>query len=364
MNIILFGGSFDPIHLGHIKMAATASTILNAEVYFIPAKIGVWKDDSVSPDDKMAMLKLALKDYPNFKISTYELENATDHTYTINTVKHFLKMFPNDNLYLLIGGDQAMKFHLWKEADEIAEIVNIIYYPRKGFNPPNDNIKRFNMREIGGGYYEVSSTDVRNLYDLSINPDVLRYIADHELYFMKKIKTFYDESRYHHVISVAKTALSIIESSPYGMNLTYGAVFIAALLHDLGKKIPADEQKAFMEVNYPQFLSLPKVVYHQFVGADMAERLFQIDNEIILDAIRYHTTGRDNMTILEKIIYVSDKIEPLRGFDNTEFIKEMNKSIDDGFVYTLKENLKYFESHGIEWSNVLSNACFKFYKVI
>ena len=76
MNKIIFGGGFDPIHLGHLNMALIAQKMIGGEVIFVPAKVAVWKESSVSEEHKLAMINLAIKDYPSFKVDTFELEQA------------------------------------------------------------------------------------------------------------------------------------------------------------------------------------------------------------------------------------------------------------------------------------------------
>ena len=102
-NIILFGGAFDPIHLGHLNMAKAASETLDAEVIFIPAKISVWKNESAPIEDKIKMIELAIKDYGynRFSLSRYEADSKSDINYSIDTVHHFKSIYPNDCLYLL-----------------------------------------------------------------------------------------------------------------------------------------------------------------------------------------------------------------------------------------------------------------------
>ena len=152
-NIILFGGAFDPIHNGHIKMAKEASEFLNAEVIFIPAKISVWKNESLPVEDKIKMIELAIKDSGKedvFSISRYEADLKTDINYSINTIRHFKKVYPNDKLYLLIGLDQVNNFDKWMEASEISKLVQIVFYGRLNEEKGSGNIKRFSMINIPG----------------------------------------------------------------------------------------------------------------------------------------------------------------------------------------------------------------------
>ena len=187
MNIIIFGGSFDPIHIGHIKMASIAAKKYDAIVYFVPSPIGAWKSESASKSDKLAMLKLAIEGHDNFKIDEFELNSGKDTNYSIDTVRYFKKKFPNDHLFFLMGSDQAARFHLWQGAKELSELAEIIYYPRIDISVSEENITNYKMQQIKGNFYEYASSNIRNLNNLGLDDKVLFYILDHDLYFVKTL---------------------------------------------------------------------------------------------------------------------------------------------------------------------------------
>ena len=88
MNKIIFNGSFDPIHNGHIEMAYQTSKILNADVIFVPSKNAIWKESAINKQDKRKMVELAIKPYPNFSIFDYELDADVESVHSIDTVKY------------------------------------------------------------------------------------------------------------------------------------------------------------------------------------------------------------------------------------------------------------------------------------
>ena len=112
MNRIIFGGGFDPIHLGHINMALIARDTLKGEVIFVPAKVAIWKNDSVAQVHKLAMLKLAIAKHDGFSIDEYELTQK-EQPRSYKTVEYFKKKYPKDKLYFLIGQDQVNSFDEW-----------------------------------------------------------------------------------------------------------------------------------------------------------------------------------------------------------------------------------------------------------
>lgn len=361
MNIVIFGGSFDPVHLGHIKIAQFVAEEYNATVYFVPAKISVWKSESVSIKDKLAMLHLVIDDHPMLKIDEFELNRPEETTYSIETVRYFKKKFPSDTLYFLMGADQAASFHKWNEAEELASLARILYYPRDGIVAPIDNILRYQMELVDGGLYQASATDIRSLSSLYLDERVLNYILEHELYFVNKVKSLYTPERYLHALSVARTAIEIARSNNLLFDSLLSYFFLAGYLHDIGKNVPKEKQRQMMARYFPEYMAMPEFSYHQFIGVEIAQDEFGIDDVFILDAIKYHATGRANMTNLEKIIYAADKIEPTRGYDSSKLIEAMKKDYETGFIEVLKHNKEYLLGKGKNISNPLTDECLEYY---
>ena len=364
MNIIIFGGNFDPIHIGHINMARKAAKDYSAVVYLVPSPIGMWKTESASKKDKLNMLKLAIEDYPELQIDEFELNSGKPtNNYSIDTVEYFVKKFPDDKIYFLIGEDQAMNFHRWVKAKEISELVQIIYYPRSGYSVPLENAKTYHMKFIKGKTFDMSSTDIRDLSKLNLPKKVLNYIIDNELYFVPRVKAMYVEKRYKHVLSVARLACEIAEANGILDDHDYGRYFVAAYLHDIAKSMTREEQLEMIRYNYPDYDNdnLPIFSYHQFVGAIIAEQQFGINDQEILDAIRFHATGRANMSAMERIVYAADKLDPLRGYDSSEMIKAMKENYESGFKKMLQANKDYLESTGKMTDNPWTQECFDFY---
>lgn len=358
MAKIIFGGAFDPIHLGHTNMAKMASAQYDADVIFVPARISVWKDKSINAEDKLNMIKLAIKDEPRFSISTFELESKKAVNYSYDTLTHFKKMYPNEKLYFLIGADQVNNFHLWKKSKGIVDIVQIIFYNRPNYDISLDNVKKYKMQEITGKTVEAASMNIRKLNSLPLNWDVAKYIEDNNLYYIEKIKNSMSEHRFNHVKSVANLAYEIAVANHID---NPSRAYIAGLLHDIAKEYSPRETRKIMRENYVKYINLGKWSYHQFVGRYLAENRFGITDREILDAIQYHATGNSNMHTLAKIIYAADKIEPTRGFDSKPLIDAMKKDAEEGFITVLKANKEFLESRHKDLNNRLTYKCFKQY---
>ena len=359
MNRIIFGGAFDPVHNGHINMAEKAAKTLQGEVVFVPARISVWKESSAPVSDKINMLQLALKGKEHLSIDEYEVNSGKDINYSIDTVRYFKDRYPNDDLYYLIGVDQVNEFHRWKDAKELSTLAKIVYFTRPGYEPKQDNIIEYNMRKIEGGGIDVDSTDIRHLKEYNVPDEVLLYIVEHDLYEgMSAIKAMLNPHRFNHSKSVAKLAYQIAKANNVKNPLD---VFMAGFFHDLGKGISFEQQKELTKKNFPEYAEYPEFAYHQFAGAVLARDLFNVTDKDMLDAIKYHATGNENMSQMAKIIYASDKIEPTRGFDSTDLINAMLKDVNQGFKIVLQANKDYLQKNNKSIENPLTYNCFKQY---
>lgn len=355
MNKIIFGGSFDPIHLGHINMALLASRQFDADVIFVPSPISIWKKTSAPLKDKVEMIKLSIQDYSRFSIDLFEANSGKQENYSIDTVQYFKNKYPEDDLFYLIGADQVNEFHRWKEAKLLSELAHIIFLKRPGFEVDEKNIKEYDIASIEGPIVDISSSEIRSLQKINIADSVITYIEKHELYYIKKIKSFIKGPRYQHSVAVAHLAYEIAKKHHLE---DAGQYYIAGILHDIGKETDGG---TIMVEHYKEYLDLPPFSYHQFVGAYLASTEFGIKSQDIIDAIKYHATGNEKMTTLGKVIYASDKIDPTRSYDSQFMIDAMMENIETGFILVLKENKKFLESKRKNIDNRLTLNCFNYY---
>lgn len=356
MNHIIFGGAFDPIHNGHINMALFASKSLNADVFFVVSRISVWKHTSAAIEDKINMINLAIKDYPEFKLDLFEVNSGKIYNYSIDTVKYFKSKYPNDKLFYLIGADQVEEFHRWKSAKELSELCQIIFFKRHNHDLYSDNVITYNMQMIEGPTIDVNSSSVRDGNALNTPFPVIKYIEEHELYYMSYLKAILKEKRYNHSVSVANLCYEIAVANNYSEPLK---AYLAGLFHDCGKyqcEPIVDEKEAIKG-----FEDLSAPLQHQIIGAVVANKIFKITDKSILSAIKYHATGKSNMSKLEKIVYAADKIDPLRGYDSKEYIQAMKHDISSGFIIVLAANKIFLETKNKDIHNRLTDECFKYY---
>jgi nicotinate-nucleotide adenylyltransferase len=134
MRIGLFGGSFDPVHLGHLLVAQAAQEELGLDrIFFIPAAQSPFKPDSHPAPDKqrLCLLRLALAGQPQFEVDGQELRRG-GISYTIDTARHYHGKFPEAKLFYLIGADHVEKLPKWRDASDLAELLEFVVIQRPG----------------------------------------------------------------------------------------------------------------------------------------------------------------------------------------------------------------------------------------
>lgn len=188
----LFGGTFDPIHYGHLRAAYEVhERFALQEIRFIPCYMPVLKKNPLAnPQHRLAMLQLALQDLPFAKIDTRELERNTP-SYTVTTLESLRQELPDQKLYFIIGSDAFAHFTSWRQWPRILALADILVLKRPGHplmmpDIPSTAAKQIIVQEITG--LEISSTQIRQLLAANQNPrfllpdNVLNYIKTHHLY--------------------------------------------------------------------------------------------------------------------------------------------------------------------------------------
>jgi nicotinate-nucleotide adenylyltransferase len=360
-NIILFGGAFDPVHNGHLRMANAASFLLNADIVFVPSKSPRWKNPTATIDHRLKMLALAIRQngISGTTISDFEIKSESEVNYTIDTIRYFVKKYPLKRFFLLIGADQVNQFAQWREPEEIVKLAKVVYIPRPDIKIDEKIVKRFSIEQLPYNHTgEVSSTKIRNLQSLDMPSSVLDYIEKNHLYYIERILNIVGKERYAHCLSVAHLARSIAYKNE---RPEYHKAYVAGLLHDLGKGYDTEQTIAIMKRQFKDYVNLPAFAYHQFIGSYLAQKEFGIKDEEILDAISFHATGKPHMSPLGKIIYSADKIDPLRGFNSRPLIKKCYKNYYLGFLMVLSANRDYLLANGKDIKNSLTDACMQLY---
>jgi len=213
MKLGLFGGTFDPVHFGHLRCAEEVGELFSLDrVIFIPSYVPPHKDENglTAYPHREAMIALAIEGNELFTLSNVE-EKRKGTSYSIDTITHFMETFgPDCDLYFIVGQDAFQEITLWKEWQRLLTLCHIVIMTRPGYAPrgfhgilPSEVAQRFVYRRDGDRYdgptgntvtfrhvtfLDISSTDIRRrIGELRsiryLVPDSVRYyIAEHELY--------------------------------------------------------------------------------------------------------------------------------------------------------------------------------------
>jgi nicotinate-nucleotide adenylyltransferase len=189
-GIGLFGGTFDPVHIGHLIIAEWLSEILEIQkTCFIPTKIHPFlkRNDITDSKIRLKMLQIALNGYHAFEISDFELTKE-GVSYTIDTIKHFREKFPDKELYYFLGSDNLASFLEWKDPFEILDICYLAVYQREKHDKPPELINHPKVLNMTSPIINISSSHVRKRvqkkmkFKSLVPGGVFDYITEQKLY--------------------------------------------------------------------------------------------------------------------------------------------------------------------------------------
>jgi nicotinate-nucleotide adenylyltransferase len=191
MKIGILGGSFDPIHFGHLIAAQDAFEQCKLDrLILMPAAQAALKpcDAQCSAADRLAMVRAAVDWDKRLEVSDYELQKG-GISYTIDTARHLRRQFPGARLHWIVGGDQLPRLHLWREIEELAKIVEFIFLERPG-HPAKTHIEVPGLRlhRCDGHLIEISSTELRARIRADLSPD---YFIPHKAIELIREKNLY-----------------------------------------------------------------------------------------------------------------------------------------------------------------------------
>jgi nicotinate-nucleotide adenylyltransferase len=164
VKIGFLGGSFDPVHFGHLLAAQDAYEQYQLDrLILVPAAQAPLKPNDVqsSTEDRLAMIRASVEWDRRFEVSDFELRRG-GVSYSIDTARHFRAMFPNDQLFWIVGGDQLPKLHLWKEIGELVKLVEFLFLERPGYPVrAHPDIPGLRLHRCDGHLLAISSTELR-----------------------------------------------------------------------------------------------------------------------------------------------------------------------------------------------------------
>lgn len=361
MKTAIFGGAFDPFHNEHRNLIINAHDYLNLDrVVIVPSFMPPHKEHLCSDYSvRRKMVEEGTKDLPYAVIDDIEMErgevNPTSVTLPI------LKKKYGGEVFFIMGGDSVKNFHSWINPQKIVDTATLALVEREGCGTFEQDVKsleeKYKTKTVGIPYVgkEVSSSRIKATVELGLPCDdiplgVRKIIDEFGLYhkytdIIERLKQDLPPKTYNHCVSTA-----IYGENFAGVNkLTYEEVLLACLFHDCAKTTDR-----VMD-------GVPRPVVHQFVGAEKAKEVYGITDEKILNAIKYHTTGKANMNQLEKLTFSADMLEPNRNFEGVDKLREiMNTDFEKGFVACVNATYSHLASRG-ESVYFLTKECAEYY---
>ena len=377
-RIGIYGGTFNPPHIGHIRAALAAVRALRLDkLLVIPDRIAPHKalpEGSASPEQRLEMLRLALNGAEAVEVSDLELRRE-GVSYTVDTLRQVRELYPGAELTLLMGTDMFLSFRNWRCPEEILSMAGLgVFYRGDRGEKTAIDAKKAEM-EAGGAritlvqneVVDISSTDLRRMLAFGcagpfLPEGVGEYIRRQGLYgtgrslknlpmeeLEQVVVSLLKPSRVAHVLGCRDTAAKLAQR--WGVDVTDAAR--AGLLHDITKALDGPLQLTLC-AEYGTMLDefskkYPKTL-HALTGALVAERIFG-EAPAVVAAIRSHTTGKADMNVLEKIIYVADYMEPNRDFPGVERLRELAfTDLDAALELGLEMTLEHLKHQGAEVS--------------
>ncbi len=356
MRIGIFGGTFNPPHNGHVTLARAAAEQLALDrLLIMPACVPPHKPlpDRVTPQQRYAMAALMAAPVGRCaQASDIEL-HRTGKSYTSDTLQTLHEQYPDAELWLLMGSDMFLSLHTWHEPEVICALAHIAAFSRveedirAAMERQKQTLEQQYRAEVAllnnPQLIELSSTDVRAALAAGRGSELVPeavwgYIRREHLYgtqadlkhlTVEELRpiamSYLKPKRMPHVLGTAEEAARLARR--YGADETQARV--AGLLHDCTKKLDMAEQLALCGqygiVLDPLEQKALKLL-HAKTGAAIARHVYGVD-DAVYQAILYHTTGRAGMSLLEKILYLADYIEPSREFANDPDVVRLRETV-------------------------------------
>ena len=351
MKIAIYGGSFNPPHLGHVEAARTvASALAPDRLLIVPASVPPHKelaDGSPTAQQRLELCRLAFADIPGAEISEMELRRE-GKSYSYDTVRLLREENPDAQLILVVGTDMLLSFEKWYQFRYLLENCTLAVLARG-----EDDLNELRAAAYLRTTYDADVTVLPH-EPIAISSETIRerletrggedYLSDavyaeiirHRYYgarpslpwLREKVLEHLDEHRVAHVAGCESEAVRL--AMHWGEDPELAAE--AGILHDITKSLSYNEQLQLCEkygiINDNSELEAPKLL-HAKTGAAMARELFGV-SDTVYEAIRWHTTGKPDMSLFEKILYLADYIEPTRDFEGIDELRELAFSDLDG----------------------------------
>ena len=352
----VMGGTFDPIHVGHLRIAEEMREALGLDgVVFMPAGNPVFKRDQNVTDARVRLerVRRVVMGNPHFDVSSMEVDREGG-TYTVETFRELRRLYPeNVELFFIIGSDAAASIGKWRGVRELAGLTKLAVATGRPGTMDSDRLREtilaaapFDLHLVRVSALEVSSSGIR---EREGRGQSLRYLVPEavraDLYVPRAFKRPGDEEsltdgfyqarkaelegrvsakRFKHSMGVSKACMQLAET--YGLDVRKAR--LAGLLHDWDKGLDDEQARARvyelgMEDEVSPFVveNMPAVLHGSTAARALARDFPEIPGDV-LQAIDRHTTADEHMTPLDMALYIADAIEPSRQYGRIDELRE------------------------------------------
>lgn len=360
----ILGGTFNPIHYGHIQLAKTmiAAAGLDLLVLMPTGRPPHKAAPQLAPArERLEMCRIAARSIPRCCVSDMEIRRG-GKSYTVDTLRALKRAAPTAELYLIMGADMFLTIGDWRQPEEILSLCIPCAAPRDQATAETLRAyaRQMGMKEfliVPMPPFPVSSTAIRENLRLGLPAtgmlpqEVEAYLGRQQLYkegtgltqeqMLEIVKEKTSQPRYRHTLCVMRAAQALARK--YGGDPEKAAA--AGILHDIMKDEPAAVQLQTLEESAIILSAVERAepkLWHAMAGSVFIRDTLKIQDTELLDAVRYHTTARANMTLLDKILYVADYISDDRTFDGVERLREiaaqdLDRAVFEGVKYSITD---------------------------
>lgn len=370
-RIGIMGGTFDPIHQGHIRMAQCALDSLALDrVLMLPSGNPPHKPDITPGEDRYRMVCAACAGIPGLTPCREEIDRA-GVIYTVDTLSILHEKYPKTDLYYIIGADTLMELHKWRCFETVLTLCTFLICPRSWhYTPQQLTEERKRLTALGGRFVmldmdvlDVSSSGVRQaIREGASTPhlpvQVREYAQIAGLYgaqlripegprWLDMLFRDLSVKRFSHTLAVADTARRL--ALLHGLDPVKAE--IAGLLHDCAKCLPLEEMQRIARENQlteDASILTSGALLHSVVGAHLARTKYGCTDAEVIAAILSHTTGKAGMSRLDMAVWLADTIEPTRApyplLDKTRMLAGL--SLEKAMITSLEGTLQHVRKKG------------------
>ena len=356
MKIGFFGGSFDPIHYGHLILA---QQLINEaaldKVVFVPNYVSPNKAHSMkaSPNDRLELIKLAIKDNPKLDVSDLEIRKG-ELCFMDEDMTEFKTLYPNDELYVITGQDAFMRIEKWHNFETFLVDNKFLIGKRPGLSTKElfglfkDLFARFNHLQLE--FFDIPEMDLSSVTiqnKIRVGKSVKYLIPDNCIEYIEA-NNLYD--------SLIPKLKKFVESNVKSTRLdhTKGVVDTAK---KMAVRYDVDPKKAEIAAWFHDAFRSAGNLEHGPIAAEKIQELFNVHDPEIIEAIKNHTTGHPNMSKLDKIIYIADSLEPGRDYPGVEELRKiMYVDLDECLYQLMTHTRDYVLSIGAEFADISNLA--------